>query len=234
MPDRPPTGKRFSLDAEPIALGRRATYRRVLAVLKAQPGTFVVAGAVGLSVQLSRLIDGDLEVYLRARDVPDVLAALSGTGLKVERDDPHGRARIIYGDHRVMVRWALPPPLFGGVDDDWFQHAARTHFLGLRIKVAPVEELLWLRVALPGSASVGDVLIGQLLLERGRDMDWHRLLMRLRGLEALFLAHIFLFWHQYPESARMVVPDWVVDALRQTIYMEGPDLRGGVSTERLS
>jgi hypothetical protein len=34
------------------------------------------------------------------------------------------------------------------------------------------------------------------------------------GLEPLLLAHVFLFWHQYPESARAVIPPAVIDALR--------------------
>jgi hypothetical protein len=234
MAEHSPVGKKFALDPEPLALGRRATYRRILAVLKAQGSPFVVTGAVGLSLQVGRLIDGELEVYMRSRDVPDALTVIKATGLKVEADDQKGRARIFHGDHRVTVRWALPSPLFGSIDDAWFRHARRTHFLGVRVKAAPIEELLWLKIAAPGPASVGDVLIPQLLLERGEDLDWNRLLVRLRGLEALVLAHIFLFWHQYPESARVIVPEWVVEKLRQGVYMDGPDLRGGVSTDKLS
>ncbi len=182
-----------------------------------QPNPFVISGALGLSLQLGRLVDGELEICMRAAYVPAVLDAVSATGLKIDRDEAKGRARLIYGAHRVVLRWALPTPLFSAYDDAWFTHARRTRFLGLRVKVAPLEELLWLRMALPSGASVGDPLIGQILLDRGTTLDWPRLLARMAGQEALLLAHIFLFWHQYPESAREVVPGWVIDALRDRI-----------------
>jgi hypothetical protein len=189
-------------------------YRRVLALFGDDHRRFVVGGPLGLSLHLGQLIDGELEVYLDPSDAPDALASVEGAGLKVEANEPHGKARITYGEHHATVRWTLPTPLFGKIDAAWFDHARRTRFLGLRVRVAPVEELLWLRIAVPNAASVGDPLIGQLLLARGEHLDWGRLLMRMVGLEALLLSHLFLFWHQYPESARLVLPAWVVTTLR--------------------
>jgi hypothetical protein len=217
MPERIVHGRRRPLDLDTLSLGRRALYRRILALLATHPQPFVIGGALGLSLQLGRLIDGELEVYFNADAVPDALRAIEATGLKVEHDDSHGKARIRYGDHRITVRWRLPTPLFGGIDDAWFNHARRTRFLGLRVKVAPVEELLWLRIAVPSAASVGDPLISQLLLGRGEHLDWLRLLTRMAGLEALLLSHLFLFWHRYPESAREVVPRPVIQALLERL-----------------
>jgi hypothetical protein len=208
-------GRRATLDAEPLSLGRRATYRRVLALIGLQPNPFAISGAIGLSLQLGRLIDGELELCMRAGDVPQALDVVAAAGLKIDRDDAHGKARLNYGNHRVVVRWRLPLPVFGGYDETWFSRARRTRFLGVRVRVAPVEELLWLKMVVPSAASVGDPLIGQVLLDQGSSLDWPRLLARMAGQEALLLAHIFLFWHQYPESARNVVPAWVVDALRE-------------------
>lgn len=188
-------------------------YRRVLALLAAEQRPFVVAGAFGLSLQIGRLVDGELELYFRAEDGPPVLGAIEAAGLKIDLDETHARARITYGDHRCIIRWALPAPLEGAVDQAWFDHSRRVRFLGLRLRAAPVEEMLWLRIALPGTASVGDLLIGQLLLARGAKLDWGRVLMRMSGQEALLLSHIFLFWHQYPESGREI-PLWVITALR--------------------
>jgi hypothetical protein len=212
MPEPIVHGRRRPLDLDTLSLGRRAMYRRILALLATHPQPFVIGGALGLSLQLGRLIDGELEIYYRADDVP-ALQAVAATGLKVERDEPHGKARIQYGDHRIVIRWALPTPLFGGIDEAWFNHARRTRFLGLRVKVAPIEELLWLRIAVPSAASVGDPLIPQIFLGRGEHLDWSRLLARMGGLEALLMSHLFLFWHQYPESARSAIPAWVVDSL---------------------
>jgi hypothetical protein len=206
-------------------------YRRVLALLGSKQRPFLIGGALGLSLQLGRLIDGELEIFFDTDDVSDVLASIEAAGLKVEVDEGHGKARITYGDHRTVIRWMLPTPLFGGIDEAWFQHARRTRFLGLRVRVAPVEEMLWLRIAVPSAASVGDPLIGQLLLGRGEHLDWPRLLMRMAGLEALLLSHIFLFWHQYPESARTVIPASVVTALRTRVEQaEHPEPRDALAS----
>lgn len=200
-------------------------YRRVLALLGAQEKRFVVGGALGLSLQLGRLIDGELEVFFDEEGIDEVLAAVEKAGLKVDvQPGHHGKARVTYGDHRCIIRWALPNPLFAAIDDAWFAHARRTRFLGLRVRVAPVEEMLWLRIAVPSAASVGDPLTAQLLLGRGENLDWERLLRRTAGLEALLLSHLFLFWHQYPESARTIVPPWVISVLRDKLEQtEEPD-----------
>jgi hypothetical protein len=154
---------------------------------------------------------------MRAEDVPAALDSVNAAGLQIDRDDRNGKARLAYGKRRALLRWVLPSPLFGGYDDSWFAQARRTRFLGLRIRVAPIEELLWLRMVVPSGASLADPLVGQILLAHGAELDWDRLRSRMAGQEALLLAHIFLFWHQYPESARRVVPDALIDGLRANI-----------------
>lgn len=214
MTARPLLGRRVPLDSEPLSLGRRAAYRRVLAIMGAQPNPFVISGALGLSLHLGRLIDGDLEICMRAEDMPTALDSFIAAGLRIERDEGNRKARITYGNHRVLFRWALPRPLVGIYDEAWFERSRRMRFLGIRVRVAPAEEILWLRMVLPSGASLADPLVAQMLLARGPDLDWLRLMARMVGQEALLLAHIFLFWHQYPESARHVVPDWLVNRLR--------------------
>jgi hypothetical protein len=190
------------LDLESLPLERRATYRRVLAVLKAQPGSFVVAGSLGLSVHAGVVLDGELEVYVRPADLEGALEAVAHTGYRIERDG--GRASL--PDHHVRIAAVLPEPMGGQVDEAWFEHATRVWLLGLRVRVAPPEEILWLRIATKGAASLGDPLIVPLLANTAGELDWARLLQRLAGFEALLLAHLFLYWHQDPRSAREVIP----------------------------
>src|SRR5262249_61391043 len=70
MTARPLLGGRATLDSEPLSLSRRAAYRRVLAILGAQPSPFVIGGAIGLSLQLGRLLGCDLEIVLRVENMP--------------------------------------------------------------------------------------------------------------------------------------------------------------------
>jgi hypothetical protein len=213
MSERMPMGNRQALELEPLSQGRRAAYRRVLAVLKANGFPFVVAGAVGLAAHLGRFLDGDLEVYLGPDVAPAAIAAMSTAGFRMTVDEAKGQVLVDYAGYLIKVAWRLPHPLGGVVDDAWLQHAVKAHVLGLRIKVAPLEELLWIRVAVPGVASVSDPLVPELLRERGRTLDWSRLLVRLAGLEALFLAHVFLFHHLHPEAAKSTVPHHLIETL---------------------
>src|ERR1051325_1562323 len=133
MTARPLHGRRVPLDSEPLSLGRRAAYRRVLAIMGAQPNPFILSGALGLSLQLGRLIDGDLEICLNAEDVPAALESFKDAGLRIDRDESNRKARIVYGNHRVLLRWALPRPLVGIYDEAWFERARRMRFLGIRV-----------------------------------------------------------------------------------------------------
>lgn len=213
MPDRVDAGDRPALDAATFDLGRKAAYRRVLGLLKSKDQPFVVGGSLGLSVHAGQLFDGPLEILVPAPAADGALAALEGAGFRITREDVHFRATVSYGEHHVFLSWALPPPLGGVLDDVWFTHAVRSRFLDLRIRVAPVEELLWLRVAVAGGASLGDPAVGLVLLKHGPSLDWPRLLSRLGGLEALLLAHVFLLWHRHGESGRAAIPGAVVETL---------------------
>jgi hypothetical protein len=202
---------------EPFSLGQRAAYRRVLAVLKAQSVPFVVAGALGLSMYVGQALDGELEVLVHPINAQAMLAALSAAGFRVHSDEDRGDATIEYAGSLTRLAWRMPPPLGGDVDEAWFSFAVRRHVLGLRVRVAPPEELLWARIATPKErAGLPDPLVDALLLEQGAALRWDRLLGRLAGLEALTLAHIYLFRHRHPE-ARARVPREVLDTLEQRV-----------------
>jgi hypothetical protein len=201
-------------EEESLPLAQRAAYRRVLAVLKAQRLPFLVVGPIGLSVHLGRLVDqGQLEIAVRPVDREAVLAAMEGAGFKVEGEDQSTEARVSYGDYVVKIAWGLPAPLTGRLDDAWFVHAVRAHFVDLRVWIAPVEELLWTRLASLAASGVPDPVIEDLLLKHGTQLDWRRLQERTIGLEGLFLAEIFLLHHRQPTAARQAVPTWVLGSL---------------------
>jgi hypothetical protein len=185
----------------------------VLAILKANGIPFVIGGAVGASLQLGREIEGGLEVYVTDTDGVAALDAMSTAGFKIVRSTDELSGRIEYGEHTVLLRWGMPPPLGGVVDASWFEHARRVTFLDLRVRLAPVEELLWLRLATLGEAAMDDSLVDELILAHGATLDWSRFLSRLAGMEALVLSRLFLFRHRYPAEARGALPAQVLDTL---------------------
>jgi len=201
-------------EEECLALAQRAAYRRVLAVLKAQRLPFLVVGQIGLSLHLGRLVDqGKLELAVRPVDREAVLAAMEGAGFKVEPAEQAQDAQVSYGDYVVNIAWGLPAPLTGRLDDAWFESAVRAHFVDLRVWIAPVEELLWTRLATMAIEGVPDAVVEDLLLSHGPSLDWRRLQERTIGLEGLLLAEIFLVHHRQPAAARQAIPSWVLGSL---------------------
>jgi hypothetical protein len=54
--------------------------------------------------------------------------------------------------------------------------------------------------------------VAHLLLARGRQLDWPRLLARFRGHEPVLLAHVVLFTYIYP-GEKDIIPSDVLDGL---------------------
>lgn len=206
----------------PLALLRRAAYRRILALLKGAGHRFVVGGSLGIARQIGRQGDGELEIYLPKERAEEALASLSAAGFEVEKDDGH--ARVEYGDEVVRLAWSLPPPLRGAIDEEWFRHARRMDVVDVRVRVAPPEELLWLQLATLPPESLCSPLAMALLLERGPALDWPRVMGRLAGLEELLLAHIFLLRHCLGNAAMEAIPAWVITALIAKLDASCPSL----------
>jgi hypothetical protein len=201
-------------EEEVLPLARRAAYRRVLAVMKAQRLPCLVVGAIGLSLHLGRLVDdGALELAVRPRDAAAILQAMEAAGFKVTHDEGSSYSFVSYGEYTLRVAWALPPPLTGELDDAWFVNAQRAHLVDLRIWLAPLEELLWMRLAGRAQEGTPDPVVEELLLRHGAELDWRRFQERLIGLEGLLLAQIFLLHHRNPTAARKAVPAWVLGSL---------------------
>ena len=214
MAERYPALPPLPVEEEALSLAQRAAYRRVLAVLKAQRLPFLVVGAIGLSIHLGRLVDeGALEVTVRPVDAEAVMAAMEGAGFRVEREEGTHTAIVSYGDYVVKIAWGLPAPLTGRLDDAWFVHAVRAHFVDLRVWIAPVEELLWTRLAARAVEGCPDSVVEELVLRHGPELDWRRFQERVIGLEGLVLAEIFLLHHRQPSAARLAVPTWVLGSL---------------------
>lgn len=200
---------------ERLALGRRAAWRRVIAVLKARKQRFVVGGALGLSLWLDRLVDGELELLVRPEEAAAALAALETAGFRIE---PEGESAARAGsrDRGARLAWGLPPPLGGALDEVWFAASRRRRLLDLRVRVAPLEELVFVRLAAQGD-SLGDDVVREAILAHGPALDWPRLLRRAAGLEALLLAHVYLLRHRHGERARAAVPSAVLAELRERV-----------------
>ena len=84
--------------------------------------------------------------------------------------------------------------------------------IGRRAKLSPAEEIIWSKAFIMERNRFDGADIAHLLLARGRELDWARLLHRFSRNERVLLAHLVLFGFVYP-SEKSIIPSWVMDEL---------------------
>jgi len=187
----------------------QAVFRRAVQVLSEPDLPYAVGGLFALYhyAGVWRRVK-DLDLFLLPEKVPVAARLLRRAGFAVRLRHPewlveaylHGsKVDLIFG----MGNWLAP------VDQGWLDHSRPGRLLGLAVRYAPPEEIIWSKSFVAGRErnDTGDVL--HLLLACGPTLDWHRLLARY-GAEhrPLLLSYIVLFDYVYPAD-RAAIPAWV-------------------------
>jgi hypothetical protein len=157
----------------------------------------------------------DLDVFVLPGDVDRVLGSFAALDYKVELTFPHWLGKIYMGRHYVDVIFSSGNGLVP-VDPLWFEHAVEGVVLGERVKICPAEEMLWSKAFVMERERYDGADVNHLILARGRDMDWDRLLRRFQPHPLVLLSHLTLFLFVYPAQAQLVpspVWDKLLDAL---------------------
>lgn len=189
-----------------------AFYRDALQCLIESGVSFMVAGAYALRAYTGIVRDTkDFDVFCTPGDFPRLLEALGAYGYETEVTDANWIAKAFKDEHYVDL-------IFGAgndtarVDETWLQYAPEAEMLGREVKLIPVEEMLWSKAYVQERYRYDGADVVHLILKKGRDLDWHRLLMRMDRDWELLYAHLLNFRFIYP-SERECVPDWLMDEL---------------------
>jgi hypothetical protein len=207
--------------ASPEALDA-ATRRIYVAALEALHGggvEFLIGGAHALVPYTGIFRDTkDLDVFLRKEDCEKALAVLEAAGFTGERTFPHWLAKAYVGDRYIDL-------IFGGgngvavVDDLWFAYAVPGSVLGVPVWLCPPEEMIWSKAFIMERERYDGADIAHLLLARGRDLDWRRLVARFGRQWRVLLSHLILFGFIYP-GERTCIPDAVMQNLLRRLDRE--------------
>jgi hypothetical protein len=188
---------------DPQAVG---FYRHAVTELRRASVKFLVGGAWAFEAYTD--IPGrtkDLDLFLRASDVEQALAALAGAGYETELTSPVWIGKAWMGDNFVDLIFnsgngACP------VDDGWFEHSPRVEVLGYRLPLVPIEEMIWQKAFLMERDRFDGADIVHLIRAAQGKLDGDRLLRRFGIHWRVLLAHVLLFDYVYP-SERGLVPD---------------------------
>lgn len=160
----------------------------------------------------------DCDLFLRAADLPRGLAALNAAGYRTEVTYSHWLAKAFRGHYFIDLIFNAGNGR-GPVDDEWFTGALDEIVFGELVVLCAPEELLWSKSFIMERNRFDGADINHLILARGNNLDWARVLARFGEHWRVLYAHLVLFGFVYP-ARRDRVPAWVMDELAGRLRAE--------------
>lgn len=199
----------------------RARYSRALQVLYGARVPFLVGGAYAFEhyVGINRATK-DFDIFVERRHCAQILAVLAEAGYWTELTYPHwlGKARCEEACIDVIFSSGNGTAI---VDAEWFAHAEAAEILGQHVFLCPPEEMLWSKAYVMERERYDGADVLHLLLARGAQLDWQRLLRRFDAHWRVLLSYLILFGFVYP-SAQEKVPAWLMQELCGRLQSNSP------------
>ncbi len=196
-----------------------AFYRRTLHVLSDARVPFLVGGSHALLTYTGIVRDTkDFDLFVKQDDLEPALDALRQAGYHGEITFPHWLAKARHGPDVVDLVFSSGNGI-GRVDDDWFRFALEADVLGMPVKIAPVEELLWQKSFVMERERYDGADIAHVLRSCAESLDWDRLMQRFAPYWQLLFTHLVLFTFFYP-SDRHRIPPRVISALADRLRQD--------------
>jgi hypothetical protein len=188
-------------------------YRRTLHVLSDAQVPFLVGGSHALLHYTGIVRETkDFDLFLRRDDVEDALEALALAGYRTQIAFRHWLAKAKQGNDHVDLVFSSGNGV-ARVDDDWFTHAVEAEVLGMPVKIAPVEELLWQKAFVMERERYDGADVMHILRTCAEAFDWERLLRRFESHWHVLLFHLIFFIFVYPSERHRVPPQVVGELL---------------------
>lgn len=202
-----------------LSLETQGFYRHAVQLLDNADVPFLVGGAYGLAHRTGIVRHTkDFDLFVRPIDVKRTLEAFTGTPYHSEVTFSHWLAKVFNGQDFIDIIFSSGNGI-AKVDDLWFEHAEPASFLGEPILLCPPEETIWSKAFICERERFDGADINHLILARGRDFDWRRLLGRFDRHWRVLLSHLIMFGYVYP-SERNIIPLEVMDYLQSRLREE--------------
>jgi hypothetical protein len=187
-------------------------YRRTLHVLSDARVPFLVGGSHAILHYTGIVRETkDFDLFVKREEIEKALEALSLAGYRTQITFPHWLAKARQGDDHVDLVFSSGNGI-ARVDDEWFENAVEAEVLGMPVKIAPVEELLWQKSFVMERERYDGADIMHILRSCAESMDWRRMMRRYDAHWHVLLVNLVLFTFVYP-SERHRVPAEVLGEL---------------------
>jgi len=216
----------------------RAAYQYALRTLNRAGIPYVVSGLYALYeyTGIYRKTK-DLDLLLEPRYLIDAARVLRDAGFRVHLEQAHWLAKAFMGEAMIDLIYGMGNGL-SLIDSEWYRHSRTGILAATPVRVAAVEELIWHRLFVSERHRSDMADIVHLILMRGDEVDWERLLERIEPHWRLLLAQVHLFDFVYPGHRRRI-PRWVREELYERAWAaiddEGdPEVCNGTLLSRFS
>lgn len=198
--------------SQPAKTAADQVYAKVLKVLSKSKINFLVGGTFAFRkyTGVSRETK-DMDIFCKAGDFPRLLKVLEENGFKSRMHDTRWIAKAYFDNYYVDIIFATPSGIWY-VDDSWFINAPQVTIQGAKVRLIPPEEMIWCRAYIMNRDRYDGADINHLILKKGKELDWKRLLNRMEMHWELLLVHLLNFRFVYP-SEREMIPKWLMNEL---------------------
>ena len=182
-------------------------YRRTLHVLSDASVPFLVGGSHAF-LQYTGIVRStkDFDLFVLRDDLDRALASLRDAGYRTEVTFPHWLAKAHQGNDHVDLVFASGNGICV-IDDGWFEHAVEADVLGMPVRIAPPEELLWQKAFVMERERFDGADITHLLRVAAERLDWPRILERFGANWPLLYSYIVYFSFVYPSERHRIPRD---------------------------
>jgi hypothetical protein len=168
----------------------------------------------------------DLDLLFSPGDVVGAARVLKEAGFRTRLEGAHWLGKAFLNEVMIDLVYGMANGLHL-IDRAWYKHSRAGLLAGLPVRVAPPEELIFHRLFIGERHRSDTADVVHLIMLRGSELDWRRLIHRAADYWRLLLAQVLLFDFAYP-GRRREVPDWVRGELLERAQAErgvvDPDL----------
>ena len=190
----------------------RSFYVHALRTLDEKKVPYVVGGGYAMAYYTGiRRNTKDLDIFLKPEDHKRALDVLGAAGYRTEFFYPFWIAKALSGESFMDILYSSANGICR-VDDEWICNGKDVEVLGYPTRLVPAEEQLWSKAFVQDRNRYDGADVAHLIMARGDQFDWERLLRRFKEHERVLLAHLVLYGYVYPTEGHRV-PEWVIERL---------------------
>jgi hypothetical protein len=197
----------------------KSFYREALENLNDTGHRFLIGGAFAFFRHTGIYRDTkDLDIFCTSHEYPDILAQLARQGYTTEVRDSRWLAKAYKDEHFIDIIFNSPNGICV-VDESWFENPLRGELEGIPSLFLAAEELIWCKIYVQNRERFDGADVNHLILKKGKDLNWRKIINRLNPHWQLLLGQLFNFLFVYP-ACKDCVPDWVFQELLGRVKKE--------------